>query len=796
VRTFLRLILATTLIAGCDEPAPPEIYMAFFWPPVDFSLAQGAEGEVTVTVDRIPEYRGRVRVSARELPAGITWSVTATTQDGITTAQVKLRAAGTAVPGRYKIALVVSGDEVMDEVRYMWLHVLEAPDYVVSLAQPALTISRGGAAPVTVNLNRTNFTTPVTLSVSGVAGITASFASNPVTGASANGQVLVGGSVTPGSHTITVRAAAPPLADRTVQLPITVTADHLQLFTDTLVSARQGAVTSRTILLNKSDEAGNVTISAEGAPAGAAFSFVPGASREWTMSITVAPSAATGSYPVTLRARGEGVPDATAQLRLAITHSGVALAITPETLSVFQGSAAVATVTLQRSALDTTVAISFENVPAGFTVTPNPANVAGSSSAVTVAAAASLAAGPYTMTVVATPAGWGSPDATRKTLPIVVRLVPAGGGNVMVDWGTCTPPSWFAAQDGAGGWTRVLPVAGVFRFSVLSTRGGFVYRDTAGDLNVRYMTRDELAAVPISMCPPVTQTITVTGTAVPRSVTEEVTYGYGGSKATSTFGTPNFTMFGVRPGVHDFTAFALQSATGPRGLIWRDMEFTDGGGVGLVDLGGPESFGAKSGTLSVLGAQTGESVSLTVNYLTTNACTVSELYSGSSGFSSATMYGVPDTYGRPTDYHMVTVRAGTSTRTRTATASFGRLESRSIALGQAAVATAGTAPENGYRRLNVTVSTFSSSSYDKSAELRYQGSGPAMIVRATMGYLAPTSFFALQAPDLNGADGFLPAFAPSQSGPVAWTMTLDGGGNGSMCSTSYVRLTSRHQGTF
>jgi hypothetical protein len=800
LRSIAGLVVGAVLLAGCNGPAIPEAYLILGWPALDFHVPQGGESSLTVVVDRTPDYNKKIKVTARNLPPGATYTVNATTVDGTTTSVVTVHVPESVNLGKYFITLVVSGEGILDATRPVYLYVVEQPSYAMTVANPALSVARGGVAPFSVSFARTNFTEPVTLSVSGVAGISGSFAVNPVSANQAEGLLTIAGSVAPGLHTVTLRGVAPSVADRTVQLSVTVSAVDLQVLVDSAVSARQGATTRKSIVVNKSDAAGAVTVTAEGLPPGVTATLLPNGAHDYEMALAVLPSVSVGNHQVTIRATGNGVPDATANFLLTIALSKVAIVVAPETVSVFQGTTEGATLTLQRTALDTTVAITFEDAPAGITLTANPVSITGNSGAALVSVAADVAEGLYTATIVATPAGWGSIDATRKTLKVNVRAVPAGGGNVILDWGACTAPTWLAAQDGTNPWSQVVPAAGVFRFTVNSNRGGFAYRDPGDTLVVRFLTKAELTADAIDMCPPQIATKTLTGTAVPTSPNESATHNFGGAKATTTFTNTNFTLTGVQPGIHDFVSWAVLTPTGQRALIQRDVDLEDGSGFGAVENSGADSFLPIQASIFAAGVVLQEAVSHTMNFATTAACTVNQFYSTTALVATSTtsgnfMYGVPDAYRRPTDYHVVTVQSSSATRIRTTTVAFQRIETRTVSLITQSAVVNVFAQSGGHKRFLANVSNLNPA-YNRSATMRYSGNGKSVRVEATIAYLAPTTFFTMVMPDLSAVAGWQSSFAPATNDLSSWNLTLDGATPGPVCSTAYQRVTLRHSGSF
>jgi hypothetical protein len=102
------------------------------------------------------------------------------------------------------------------------LNVEALPDYAVS-APGTVTIAAGGSSDVTLGINRSNFGGGVTLAlVNQPAGITSTFSPTPATGTSAVMSLNVAASVAPALYTLTLRATASGLTDRTSTLQLVV----------------------------------------------------------------------------------------------------------------------------------------------------------------------------------------------------------------------------------------------------------------------------------------------------------------------------------------------------------------------------------------------------------------------------------------------------------------------------------------------------------------------------------------------------------------------------------------------
>ncbi len=173
---------------------------------------------------------------------------------------------------------------------------------------------------------------------------------------------------------------------------------------------------------------GTVNIVTEGAPAGvtAAVSNVTtsGTTTSGTVTVSVPTSVAPGTYTLTVRASGSGVTDATTTFSLTVTAiPAIALTVAPTTLSVIAGASGAATVTIARTNFTGDVTLALEGGPAGVTGTFNPAAANGTTSALTVQVAGSVAPGTYPLTIRGT--GTGITAATTALSLTVTAPVPS-----------------------------------------------------------------------------------------------------------------------------------------------------------------------------------------------------------------------------------------------------------------------------------------------------------------------------------------------------------------------------------
>src|SRR5204863_7558828 len=112
-----------------------------------------------------------------------------------------------------------------------------------------------------------------------------------------------------------------------------------------------------------------------------------------------------GSYPVPVRAKGTGAPDATVSLTLIVIPATIGLSVVPPTTSVFTGSATTTSLVVSRSNFGGAVTFSADALPSGVTVTFDSTAIKGGRATVTSNAASGAAAGTYSITFRATPFG-------------------------------------------------------------------------------------------------------------------------------------------------------------------------------------------------------------------------------------------------------------------------------------------------------------------------------------------------------------------------------------------------------
>ncbi len=774
-----------------DTPEKPARTISMSLQTSTASVAQGGEASVLATVTRVGG-GPTPTVTVENVPSGVTASLVNTDPvDGVFKSTLTLRAASDAKVGQYTVAMRAHADGVVDAVLTIALTVLDAPKLALTLSRPTVTVARGGATPTSLAIGRTTVSAPVTLSLEGAAGVTADFATNPVTGDTVGIVVRAGSQLVAGTYQAVIKASVPGLPDQTVALTVTVIPDRLQLIGSSPIVVAQGQSATSNMIVNQTDLVGAIALSLDNAPAGISATFQPGANGVVPMAIAVAPSTAPGAYTVTVRGKASDGTTATTDVVVNVIRASVSLTVQPDTLVIFQGTSATTTLSLARAQFAGSVVVSAENVPANVTVTGDPASVSGNSTTVRAVAAANATPSTTDVTIRGTLAGFPPSASATAKLVVIVRQAPTGG-NVILDWSRCGAPPFVAYQDGTGGWTPAEIAGNVARFTIASSSGGFAYADNENVI-VRYMTQSEMTASPIDLCELRTGTNTVTGTAQHTTASEFFAYDLGGGVGTSATNATNITITGVRDGVHDLVGFGSQLATG-RAYIARDIAVPPTTSLGVVELGGPNGFGVSRAGVNVVGPVNGDGLVQSMSYLTTAACTVNPLYSNSFfGALSAQTLGFPPSVQRPTDFHMMTVTANRIGQVRTTTLTFHTFANVTLTLPPLLTTPTLDVLPGPYLRERATFSTIPAI-YNSSISLRYTEGRHVMQVTASIAY-AGSNNPVLAMPDLSGVAGWQNSYAYATGAAGSWSTSADGSNGGVPCTEGRATYNATVSGT-
>jgi uncharacterized membrane protein len=394
------------------------------------SVQCGSTGSLTVSLSRQGGFSGVVSLSVTGLPDDVGISVTPSQLSGSTTsATIEVTAELFAIPGSYP--LVVTATSSLGSVTAPYTLILtEPPDFSLNADPASLTIVRGATGSSTIEVTRVGgFSAAVTLSlVTPPDGLTGAFDPEVVTGTASTLTIAVAPSVAAGSYTVTVGGASTLFSARTVDLFITVAdpPDYSVAVEPTSLSILRGGSGNATVTITRSGGfAGDVGLTLVSPPAGISAAFNPPSTTGTTsaLRVDVATSVTAGDYALTIRASASGLPNRDVPLSVSVSDPpDYALALNPSALTIDRGTSASTAVEITRSGgFAGAVQLSLDGAPAGVTAAFNPPAPTGSAATMTVSVGASVAAGPYNLTVRGNATGAG-----EHTTPFALTVRVAG----------------------------------------------------------------------------------------------------------------------------------------------------------------------------------------------------------------------------------------------------------------------------------------------------------------------------------------------------------------------------------
>lgn len=684
------------------------------------------------------------------------------------------------------------------------------------MAPGTLSLTQGQSGSIAITVTRGgSFTGPVDLTVDGApSGLTATVSATPVAAGSTSATLTLQAAATlaPGSVPLVVRARGTGVPDASAPLSVTIVAAPppppvaaIALARSGSVSLQQGQTGSATVTLTRSGGfSGAVDLSAEGIPSGVSVTIAPSSlpaatatTASATVTLTVSATAPVGTDGVTIRARGTGVSDATVLIPLTVTAAppaAIALAVAPAALTLNPGQSAAVAVTVTRiNGYAGTVALT-ATAPAGVTAVFNPSSITGTTSTMTVTAAAGVMPGTYAIALGATGTGVTGVTAT-VSLTVAAPPPPAAGS---IAWTYCGTdrPLFFAVQDGAGAWTRIAPSAdGVFRFDVTQSRGGIATvqaNGTANTLNVYYLTKTEIEQFGTTFCDdPAARSLA--GSIGGAAATDLVYVGFG-NRSTTVVPSQGSTwsLANVQGGTRDL--IASRSTLSLSGLnvnytlagliIRRGVRATASPGPSTLDFAGGEAFAPAAANVT-LANTSGELLTLITQFTTaTGSGAPLALEVSPSPTTTRTWRGVPANRTQAGDVHTLIASATPSTQNsligRQVTLYSAAVADRTLTFGPAlGPVTTGTVSGGGMVRLRTQYTI--QSAYDRFYVAQYQQTSNGRIsqVQVSRGYLQGAANYDVTIPDLSGVTGWQATYALASGVGVTWTFAAQGwvGGN-------------------
>ncbi len=307
------------------------------------------------------------------------------------------------------------------------------PTISISLDVTSATISPGGSASITATVTRGGgFTGSVSFALAGApTGVTVA-----VSGAQTSGDVttatltiLVDAAVASGDYDVTIRASGNGVSDATAPVDLTVVdlvGFDLTLSPDAL-TIQQGESDVSQIAITRRNFADPIDLFLEDVPGDP--NGRPGVTGIYdptrvtgdaaTLTLLVAQSLGAGAYTLSVQGVGSDMAFGVASLELTVTETpGFSVTLTPNALSIDQGSSGQTAVTIDRTNFNGTVTLSLGGAPAGVNGVFNPASLTGTASTLTVNVDATTNAGDYTLTVI----GSSSIGDETVELPLTVTV--------------------------------------------------------------------------------------------------------------------------------------------------------------------------------------------------------------------------------------------------------------------------------------------------------------------------------------------------------------------------------------
>ena len=519
-----------------DVSSAPTADFALSVAPTSVTVRRGASGTVTVSITRTGTLTDPVALTVSGLPAGVAASFTPASTTG-TSSVLTFAVSSTAVGGTYPLTVTgASGTLRRTAAVSLTVSTVVIDPPLVTITPSSLAVVRGGSASATLTFARpSGYTGAISCSASGLpAGVTVAF--NPVSTTGNSSTLTFAASTTAvlGAFPVSVICAAGGLTGSAgVNLTVTDAASFTVSAAPTALTVGRGAsVASQLTITRTGGFAGAVTFTAAGLPAGVTASFDP-TSATGTSSVvtfTASTTAAAGAASVTITGTS-GTLSRTVTVALTVLAApDFSLRFSPPSLTVNPGGTGSTTLYVTRTnGFTGTLACSFAGLPAGVTVTTNPAPGAAATSTVTLSVAA--ATPPATTNLLLSCAGGGL--ARTATLALTIAPVSTPDFSLSASPGTLTVT---AGSSGASTITitRTGGFTGAVAFSATGLPPGvtlsFTPASTTGTSTAATFVASTTAA-------PGTANVTITGTsgtAMSRTVVVALTVNPGGTSTVVT----------------------------------------------------------------------------------------------------------------------------------------------------------------------------------------------------------------------------------------------------------------------
>ena len=441
-RTGLAAAMCGSMLMACSDATDPNAGRAITelnGPTAAVSVGQGFSTKSIVSIRRSSSFTGAVTLAAVGLPQGLLVSFSPATLDGVSElSEMTISALSTIAPGAHSFTVRASGDGVEAKTLNVQVNVTLPAITLVAQTKTA-NVAQGSTQAIPLTITREGgFTGIVGLAALGLPpGVTATFSKPALQPGETESTLTLSAPLTAqtGAKSVTLRATAQGLADKTVPIDLTIgpatTPAVLVSAAPAFLEVVSGQTVETTLTLQRfAGFNGAVDVTLEGLPVqltASADPFAPG-SNTTLLRVTARDEPAGspffgGSYQLSVRANGQGVQQASAGLAVTVRlqpqftlfFSGGSSQTSSSVVTLTRGSNLSVVLNISRFQFSQPVSLTITGLPAGVTAnlpTTIPASSAAQAFTIELNAAGGVVPGAYTVVI----RGESAPAPARNAL--------------------------------------------------------------------------------------------------------------------------------------------------------------------------------------------------------------------------------------------------------------------------------------------------------------------------------------------------------------------------------------------
>ena len=312
-------------LTGSSTPTPSFTLAAS---PAAVSVVKGSSGTSAITTTVAGGFSSAVALTASGQPTGVTvsFSPASIASPGSGSSTATFTVASTATAGNYPITITATGGGITHTATVtLTVTAAATPAFTLTASPTAVSVKDGSSGTSTITTAVSGgFSSAVALSASGQpSGVTVAFSPGSIAApgsGTSTATFTVGSSTTAGTYTITITGTGGGIT-HTATVSLTVTAATAGTFsvsvspTSGYLDQGQSGYAVVTVSVSGGFSSA-VSLAASGVPAGVTYSFspasiaAPGAGTS-DLNLSVAKTAKTGTYPITITASSGGVSHTT-----------------------------------------------------------------------------------------------------------------------------------------------------------------------------------------------------------------------------------------------------------------------------------------------------------------------------------------------------------------------------------------------------------------------------------------------------------------------------------------------------